>query len=218
MDSKPYRWAMPPGKATLDIPGLTLAEALSLKMVEDTLKSLMPPAVRLALEGRFRQAERKLDALTEDNPNARWTAKVRSVPSSLPFLPPSIKPEVLEAIQEALLANRQIDVEYQAIGEGENRRLRLHTLGLVSRVPTTYLVATAFGYSDVRLYALHRINQASQLDTQAKRPDGFDLDAYIQSGALQFGGGGTIRLQAETSEYLANILSETPLEKIKRLP
>jgi len=213
MDSKPYRWAMPPGKVTLDIPGLTLAEALSLRMVEDTLKNLMPPAVWQALEARFRQAERKLDALTDDNPNAGWTAKVRSAPPSLPFLPPSIKPEVLEAIQEALLANRQIDVEYQAIGEGENRRLRLHPLGLVSRVPTTYLVATAFGYSDVRLYALHRISQVSQLDTQAKRPDKFDLDDYIQSGALQFGSGGTVRLYAEISEYLANILCETPLSE-----
>ena len=217
MDSKPYRWAMPPGRVVLDIPGLTLAEALSLRLVEDTLKRLMPPAVWQALEARFRQAERKLDALSNDNLNASWMAKVRSVSPSLPFLPPPIAPDVLETIQEALLAGRQIEAEYQAIGDGEPRCLRLHPLGLVSRVPTTYLVATAYGYEDVRLYALHRISQATPLNTPAKRPKGFDLDAYIQSGAMQFGGGGTIGLKAEISEYLANILTETPLSAGQRI-
>ena len=208
--SIPFGWRLPP-KAPTDIPGLTLAEALSIRLVEDTLRRLMPPAVLHALESRFQQAKRKLDAISEDNAAVQWVDKVRSVPPSLPLLPPAIDPDVLEMVTEALLANRQIDVDYHAMSDGETRSIRLHPLGLVSRVPATYLVATAFAYSDVRLYALHRIVRASKTDEVVKRPEGFDLDAYIRSGALQFGTSENIRLKAEVSEELAQILRETPL-------
>lgn len=212
----PYGWRLPP-KAAIDIPGLTLAEALSLRMVEDTLKRLMPPAALYALESRFQQAKRKLEAISEANPAVQWIDKVRSVPPSLPLLPPAIDPDVLETVTEALLANRQIDVDYRAIGDGETRSMRLHPLGLVSRVPATYLVATAYNYWDVRLYALHRISRATKAEAEAKRPEGFDLDAYIQSGALQFGTGENIRLKAELSEGLAQILRETPLSEDQKI-
>ena len=208
--SIPFGWRLPP-KAPTDIPALTLAEAMSIRLVEDTLKRLMPPAVLHALESRFQQAKRKLDAISEDNPAVQWVDKVRSVPPSLPLLPPAIDPDVLETVTEALLANRQMDVDYHAMSDDETRSMRLHPLGLVSRVPTTYLVATAYAYSDVRLYALHRIVRAAKTDDAANWPEGFDLDAYIQSGALQFGTGEDIRLKAELSEDLAQILRETPL-------
>ncbi|MGY6217139.1 helix-turn-helix transcriptional regulator [Methylolobus aquaticus] len=208
----PFGWRLPP-KAPTDIPGLTLAEALSLRMVEDTLKRLMPPAVLYALESRFQQAKRKLDAISEGNPAVQWVDKVRSVPRSLPLLPPAIDPDVLEAVTEALLANRQLDVDFHAMSGYETRSLRLHPLGLVSRIPVTYLVATAFEYSDVRLYALHRIVRAARSDEAATRPDGFDLDAYIQSGALQFGSGETVQLKAVLSEGLTQILRETALSE-----
>jgi predicted DNA-binding transcriptional regulator YafY len=214
--STPFGWRLPP-KAPTDIPGLTLAEALSIRLVEDALKRLMPRAVLHALESRFQQAKRKLDAIAEDNPAVQWADKVRSVPPSLPLLPPAIDPDVLETVTEALLASRQIDVEYHAMSDGETRPMRLHALGLVSRVPATYLVATAFAYSDVRLYALHRIVRASKTDEVVKRPEGFDLDAYIRSGALQFGTGENIRLEAELSEDLAQVLRETPLAPDQRI-
>lgn len=143
--------------------------------------------------------------------------KVRSVPPSLPLLPPAIDTDVLETVTEALLASRQIDVDYHAMSDGVTRSMRLHPLGLVSRVPATYLVATAFAYSDVRLYALHRIVRAIRTDETVKRPEGFDLDAYIRSGALQFGTGENIRLKAELSEDLAQILRETPLAPDQRI-
>ncbi len=47
----------------------------------------------------------------------------------------------------------------------------------------------------------------------ARKPDCFDLDDYIAGGALQFGSGETIRLEANISNSLARILAETPLSE-----
>jgi predicted DNA-binding transcriptional regulator YafY len=45
----------------------------------------------------------------------------------------------------------------------------------------------------------------------ARRPHDFDLDDYIAKGALNFGSGERIRLEALISEDLAWILAETQL-------
>lgn len=134
--SPPYGWRLPP-KATIDIPGLTLAEALSLRLVEETLRTLLPPALLGALESRFQQAQRKLEALADGNTTARWMNKVRTVPPALPLLPPEVDRDVLETVQDALLADRQLEVEYRKFDAEEPSKLTLHPLGLVQRGPAT---------------------------------------------------------------------------------
>ena len=139
------------------------------------------------------------------------------MPPTLPLLPPKIVDGVLATVQEGLLTDRQLEIAYQRPGDEEAMALRLHPLGLVQRGPVTYLVATAFTYTDVRLYAVHRITGASVQAEPAHRPDGFSLDDYIAQGALQFGDGRTIRLKARVSPWLADILTETPLTADQRL-
>ena len=210
--STPYGWRWVSEAAT-DLPGLTLAEALSLRLVEDSIRPLLPAQVLRALEPRFRQAAKKLEQLSGKSRTARWAAKVRSVPPALPLLPPKIDDSVLETVQEALLADEQLDVQYRSAGTDKAKAMRLHPLGLVQRGPVTYLVASAFKYKNVRLYALHRISEAKRTYERVKPPVGFDLDAFISSGALQFGGGKLIKLEALVSKGLAEILAETPLSK-----
>ena len=120
-------------------------------------------------------------------------------------------------VNKGLLPDRQMEIAYQRPGDEEAMALRLHPLGLVQRGPVTYLVATAFTYTDVRLYAVHRITGASVQAEPAHRPDGFSLDDYIAQGALQFGDGRTIRLVARVSPWLADILTETPLTEDQQL-
>lgn len=130
---KPYGWYWMEG-ASLDIPSLTLAEALSLQMMQKLLRPLLPAAILRALEPHFGHAETKLEALAEDeNPLARWKDKVRHVPPTLPLQPPTIPAEVLETVQEALLRDRQVEVEYQAAHADQASPLILHPLGLVQR-------------------------------------------------------------------------------------
>lgn len=213
--SIPYGWRW--GSSPVDLPGVTLAEALSLQIVEETLKPLLPASLLRGVQPRFAQAKAKLAALAEQNPAAAWADKVASVPPSLPMLPPVVDDGILETVQTALLNNEQVDVLYKPFSE-EAKPLRLHPLGLVVRGAVTYLVATAFGYADVRLYAMHRFQSAERTYEPAKRPKGFKLGQYLDEGALQFGNGQILKVVARIDERLAKHLAETPLapnQKIK---
>lgn len=208
--SVPYGWRLPP-HVPIDLPSITLAEALSLQLVEGTLKTLMPPAMMHSLEPRFLQAKRKLGTLEANNNAAQWSHKVAVVPPSLPMLPPQVNPDVLETVQDALLHNRQLNVEYKKFDAEQSSSQTLHPLGLVQRGSLAYLVATAFDYIDVHLYALHRIITASKTEYPAVTPEGFSLESYIAKDAFQFGNNGSICLKAEIWDGLAQILRETPL-------
>jgi predicted DNA-binding transcriptional regulator YafY len=209
-DIIPHYWRWAPN-TQIDIPGLTLAEALSLRLARDMVSPLLPPSALHALEPRFEQATRKLAALEAGNATARWAAKVRTVPPTLPLLPPALDPAILATVQEALFRDEQLDVEYRGLGAAQATARRLHPLGLVARGLTLYLVATAAGYTDPRTYALHRFTQASRCGEAVVVPPGFDLDAYIAEGELQFGSGRAWRLEAWVGETLAQVLEETPL-------
>ena len=206
----PYGWHWIPGKSS-DLPGLSLAEALSLNIIEETLKPLLPKSVLEALSPRLKQAQAKLDTLQPTNRTARWARKVRTVTPALPLLPPKVDAAALEELQEALLADEQVRVRYRSAGEAKPGELVLHPLALVQRGPVTYLVATAFTYNDIRLYAVHRFTKAERTGEPSSAPPGFSLDAYLASGALQFSAKGSIPLKAEVSPDLAGILAETPL-------
>lgn len=215
--SIPYGWRW--GSAPVELPGVTLAEALSLQIVEETLKPLLPGSVLRTVQPRFEQAKAKLAALAEQNPAAAWADKVMSVPPTLPMLPPVVDEELLDLVQTALLNNEQVDVVYLGFSN-EPKELRLHPLGLVVRGAVTYLVATAFDYADVRLYALHRFQAAGRTYETANRPKGFKLAKYVDEGALQFGKGQVLKFVARIDESLAKHLVETPLssnQKIKQV-
>lgn len=214
--SPPYGWKWRSG-ASADLPGLTVAEAISLRMVEDTLRPLLPASVLQALQPRFSQARNTLDLLVQENRKVQWINKVRTVSPAFPLIPPRIDPAVLETVQDALLADEQIDAEYRGMGSDEAKQVRLHPLGMVNRGPVTYLVATTFDYPDVRLYAVHRMTGATRTWETIKRPEGFDLDAYILAGGLHFGNGKTVRLTAWVSDGLARILEETPMSEDQAL-
>jgi len=206
----PYGWRWMPD-ARVDLPGLGVTEALTLRLLSQYLRPLLPKSILHSLEPRFRQAEAKLAALAPSNRTTRWADKVRSVPPALALIPPRIDPSVMDAVEDALLAEQQLEVQYQAPDAAEPRALRLHPLALIQRGPVTYLVATAYRYTDVRLFAIHRIKSVAGIEKQARRPKGFSLDGYIASGAMEFGSGGAVKLVALVASGLARILEETPL-------
>ncbi|KAA6194823.1 WYL domain-containing protein, partial [Pseudomonas lactis] len=86
-------------------------------------------------------------------------------------------------------------------------------LALVQRGQITYLVACADTFDDVRLYAVHRFEAVTMLGQPGRRPAGFDLPDYIQSGAMQFGVPQAIQLHAWVDPALAKRLHETPLSE-----
>ena len=209
-ESQPYRWRWMVG-GSKELPALTLTDALSLKLVEGILRPLLPRAMLEMLEHRFAEAGNKLEAMTDQTRNASWLGKVRNVQPALPLLPPDLDEIVLDRVQSALLSDVQLEIEYKGAGKKISKKQRINPLALVQRGPTTYLVATAFEYSDVRIYAVHRIQNAEIQEEKAVRPGGFSIDKYIVKGALNFGSCERIVLEAYVSDWLCEILEETPL-------
>lgn len=209
--SIPYGWHWKEN-ARFDTLGMDLSEAVSLGLMEDVLRQIMPPAFLSALEGKFSLAREKLAALPKI-PHARWADLVRYVPPGLPFIPPAMAPGVLPAIQEALLRQRQLQVVYLSAGSAAAKEQTLHPLSLIQQGARSYLVATAFEYVQPHLYAIHRIASATVLDEPALRPKGFSLDSFLAGGGAQFGSGGAIVLKARVSDGLARLLEETPISK-----
>lgn len=208
--STPWGWYFTPG-CSLELPGLSLSEALTLKLVEQHLSRLLPATMMASLANHFAEAGRKLDSMADSAPAARWTEKIRSVQPSQPLLTPEVDEAVLGALQDALLRDHQVTVQYRKAGASENVEYTLNPLALLQRGPVTYLVATAFTYADVRLYAVHRIRAVTGQDTPVLRPEGFDLDTYIRQGGANFGAGETIRLRLRVDARLASYLAEAPL-------
>lgn len=208
--SAPYGWYWMPGRA-VDLPGIAVSEALTLRLVEDFIRPLMPSLMLKGLEPRFIQAKEKLEVLQAENPSARWLGKVASVQSGMPMRPPQIDAQVLEAVQMALLNDRQLNCHYYSAHNDHSGDRTLNPLGLVQRSQVTYLVATAAPHTDVRLFALHRMRSAAMTDTPSVAPAGFTLDGYIDSGAMAFGIPTPIDLKAWITRDLARLIVETPL-------
>lgn len=214
--SAPFGWYFTPG-SSLELPGLTISEALTLKLVEQHLSRLLPATMLAGLATHFQVAGRKLDEMADTTPVARWTEKIRSVQPSQPLLTPEVDEAILAPLQEALLREQQVTVSYRKAGAGDNVEYTLNPLAMLQRGPVTYLVATAFTYSDVRLYAVHRIRAIARVDAPALRPADFDLDAYIRQGGANFGAGEEIRLQLRVDAKLAAHLAEAPLAEGMRM-
>jgi predicted DNA-binding transcriptional regulator YafY len=207
--SIPYGWRWV-RDACFDLPGLTLAEALSMRLVEDYLQPLLPLSFRTVLQARFQLATKKIEALS-NNPANSWPEKVRVVSPGINLLPPKIDQVVLETVQEALFHDEQLAISYHAV-ENTSRQI-IHPLGIVQRGLVTYLIATAFDYEDIRMYAVHRIVTAERTGEACHRPKDFSLDQYIKTGGMNFGEGEFIKLKASVSDYLARVLEETPLSE-----
>lgn len=206
--STPYRWHWLPGKG-FEFGSIEVADAASLCLARDVLEKMLPSAMLAALAPKFEQAQKKLATLQE-HPLARWSTKVRYVPANLTTLPPKVGSNVMDVMYEGLLAERQIEVDYAPFNE-KNRNYVLHPLSLIQKGGTPYLVATAFDFKDVRLYALHRMRSAKVTEEKGEIPDGYSVDRYISSGAMEFGSGKALKLKAEVGADLGIYLSETPI-------
>ncbi len=208
-ETKPFRWLWAEG-AKFDVFGIDLPDALALALAQQVVTPLLPAALLRPLQPRFALARSKLLSLSP-NKLAAWMDKVRYVPAALELQSPRVQPEVLAQVQEALLQEHQMELRYTGPGDRKAKELRLHPLVFIQRGPVSYLAATAFDYTDIRLYALHRISRVHALDSTRQVPAGFDADAYLRSGALGFGGGEKFPLRAGLTKELAYYLAETPL-------
>ena len=203
-----WRWL---DNKDIQLPGISVAEAVMLQLVEGTLQQILPQTLLQGLESRFSQARKKLQALEQTNHNARLIDKIAVVAPGLPMLPPQISPALYDAVQQALTAQLQLQARYTAVHNQQTKDYLLNPLGLVQRGHVTYLVATVAPYLDVRLFALHRFTELMLHSDSLVTPPGFQLKDYRQSGALQFANDAPIAMQARVSPQLTLLLQEAAL-------
>lgn len=201
---------------SFDMPCMTLPDALSLYLVEETLKKSLPASMYEVLEDRFRQAEKQLVEIGKLNHKAHWAKKIKTVLPTMPMLSPEINSGVLATVQEALIDDKQVELDY-VTRDGRENTYRLNPLGIVNRGVVSYLIGCKLHETKPQLYALHRIRNATNTFEVAKRLENFDLDEYIDKGELNFGNGKEIKFSAWIDDNLAKTLNETPLSIDQKL-
>jgi predicted DNA-binding transcriptional regulator YafY len=145
----------------------------------------LPPAVLDELMPWFDLANRQLKESKVAN---TWLDRVRILSANQPLIPPAVDNEAKEAVYEAMFQNKQLHACYKARGRDEPQDYVLNPLAIIQRGVVIYLVASRADrpVDDLRQFALHRFVSAKVGEQEAKLPNDFDLDNYINSGAMGF--------------------------------
>ncbi|WP_404296925.1 helix-turn-helix transcriptional regulator [Halomonas sp.] len=207
---KPYRWYFD-RDFHCNLPALDVPSALTLVLAEEYLKGLLPPVVVGQLTPQFTDARRLLDDL-ESNGLSQWAKRVRAIPNGKALIPAPLEESTWQAVTQALLEQKALDVQYLSRSTEQEKAFTLHPQGLVSRHSVTYLLATVNDYTDIRQFALHRIGESRISEKPWREVEDFDLDGYIRSGAFGYlQGNEDVTLVANVHPQVAWLLDETPL-------
>lgn len=209
--SRPYGWSWSKDAEAFSLPGMSPLQALTLELAHDHLAALLPASLLNTLTPYFKCAEGVLSSGDGVKQLARWRKKVAIVSANQPLIPPIYSEEIIEAVHSALLSEQQLEISYTSREQGETKNYPVNPLGIVQRGAVTYLVATLYDYTDIRMLAVHRIVSAQVLDIPAKTPKKFDLSKYISEGAFGFDECGEIELVVRFTEPAVEHLRETPL-------
>ncbi len=217
---RPYGWSWAADAAAFDVPSLSPPAALALRMVSEFLAGALPRSVLHQLHPHLRHAEAVLDH-SDRAALGSWPAKVRALHRGQPLAPPEVSPEVFGVVSDSLLEGRRFTAGYTRRGEAAPVTWTVNPLGLVLHDRLLTLVCTIGEHdrlADVRKLLLHRMEGAKPSPEPARRPEGFDLDAYLASGAFGYlRGEASIRLKALFEADAALHLGETPLSADQRL-
>lgn len=215
-EGRPQGWCWCQGARQIDIPSMDPHAALTFHLVEQHMQALLPPATLADLTPWFEAARGVVT--TGASRVARWKHKVRVVARTLTKLPPVIDPAIQASLYEGLLHDRQVEVTYRALTQRrEAKTYPVHPLGLVVMEQVVYLVATLREYPDPRFLAIHRIDAARVLDEPARRPPGFDIDAFIEQEVGIRRSAEPLKLVLRVRGPLAAYLTETPIAKGQKI-
>jgi predicted DNA-binding transcriptional regulator YafY len=218
-EKRPQLWYWA-SHGNFDIPGISLAEAITLGLLRHVLRSLMPKSFTGSLEDRFALADRKLSSYSGSR-YSKWTELIAYTPPGLTFIPPSIDSKALDTIQDALLEKRKVSFIYRSPYQDEKKTYTVNPLGIHLQGHRPYFLATVGEHTNVLHFAIQRMGKTEMLSESSIGLPGFSLQEHIEQGHGQSAVGEEIRLRATLTEYLATLLEETPLstdQKITRSP
>lgn len=205
--SKPYGWSWAKGANFEFMPKLTASQAVALQLARTHLQDLLPKPMHKELAPIFDTAAGVLSGSGWKD----WHERTAVVPMGIPHIPPKVAAEVLMTVQSALAHRRCLAARYRPKGSQEDKKYRIHPLGLLSRGPVLYLICTLFDYQDIVQLALHRMLSAEEMTDTASEPDDFDFKHHVRTEARSFGSEGRIRLVANFDARAAEHLREMPI-------
>ena len=179
----PQGWRWRADAPIQSLPHMTSSQAVTFMMVEEHLRHLLPPSLLDEMHPWFDLARR---SLSSQNNVRQWINRVKIVPANQPLIPPVVIKTAQQAIYEGLLQDKQIECVYKARAAAEEKTYVLNPLALVQKGAIIYLVCTRQDKSEVQTFALHRFRSAVVLNSRALHPVNFDIDHFIESGALGF--------------------------------
>ena len=180
----PQGWRWRSDAPIQSLPHMNSSQAVTFMMVEEHLKHLLPPSLIEEINPWFDLARH---SLSNQNNVRQWVNRVKIVPASQPLIPPTIDKASQQSIYEGLLQDKQIECVYKARHiHSEEKVYTLNPLALVQKGAIIYLVCTRLDKHDVQTFALHRFKSAKVLEQRALHPTQFNIDEYIESGALGF--------------------------------
>lgn len=208
--ARPYGWSFD-RDATVDIiPALDLPAALTFELAKAYLAPMLPPRALSHLKPHFNEARRTLSR--ENSPLGQWPDRVRVITRGLGGSRPAVDADVLETVTEALLCEHQCKLTYQARSWPEPEDITVHPFGLIFRDPNVYLIGNIEGRDGIRQLVLHRATTGELVEQPVERPEDFDLDLYIHSGAMGIlWSNNPVFLKLRCDKPALNHLIESPL-------
>jgi len=79
------------------------------------------------------------------------------------------------------------------------------------RLVYTQAITEDANYAQIKRCAMNRFQTVSRIHEQGGRRQNFNLQQYLQDGAMQFGNSDKFALKAKVTEELAFILTESPM-------
>ncbi|GAC1607836.1 MAG: hypothetical protein NVS3B3_11390 [Aquirhabdus sp.] len=209
-DAKPIGWSWNPHSETINLPALDPQTALTFKLVEAYLPSLLPNTTIHYLKPWFVAATGVLEA--KGNGLAVWPEKIRVVSQGQPQFPPYIDAEVQSVIYQGLLLEQCVEVSYSPPDATKAKKYVVHPIAIVVRDKRIYLVCTIRDYGDIRHLLLHRMRSARLLSDAIRKPKKFNIDHHIANGEFSIPFDlEVIQLEAEFYGYAAKNVTESPI-------
>ncbi len=101
--SQTYGWSWSADAPTFDLPAMDGPTALTLRLIEQFIPTLLPSTIRNQLAPQFERARAVLGA-NADNALRQWADCVRVVPREMPLLAPKFNDDAVRVVYDALLA------------------------------------------------------------------------------------------------------------------
>lgn len=95
-------WSWLRDGASVDLPGLSVPEALTLALVGQQLANRLPPATLDTLQPHFRSAQQALSAIEPQSQAGSWLAQVRTIAPMLRLTAPVVDDACQRKIYDAL--------------------------------------------------------------------------------------------------------------------